>query len=195
MKAVTAANVKACAKKLCWRYDAAIHSKRDSAFMRVVAAALGKLGILDAEAFMRDYATTVGHDIYLPFTVGSTASAAPSLVSQLMTVAHEVQHVILRDEMGVMAYDLGYLDSATRAIYEARCYLVNVEVYYLYIRALHGSGAVMGIDLGKVLAAYGCKAKDIRAAQVVLDHGARVVAKGGIGTAAAQAVGKWFGWM
>jgi NAD-dependent dihydropyrimidine dehydrogenase PreA subunit len=96
----------------------------------------------------------------------------------------------LRDEMGVMAYDLGYLDSATRAVVEAQCYLVNLEVYYLYTRST-GMGRIPSLDLAPVLRAYGCNSKDIRAAQAVLDRGARVVAKGGIGTAAAQTVGRF----
>lgn len=194
MKELTATTLGGMTRALCKRYGATVRSKEDSAFMRELAALLAALGIQDRDTFLHKYSLTLGHNIYLCFAVGDTGRRAPTLLSQLMTVAHELEHVVLYDAAGAVAYDAGYLDSAQRAICEARCYLVNLEVYALYTRATTGKLAVFDINLAPILAAYGCGKVDVRAAHVVLDKGARVVAKGGINTAAAQAVGRWFGW-
>jgi hypothetical protein len=45
-------------------------AKKDAPEMQLVGTALEKMGILDAEDFLKRYATTLGRTIYLPFEIG-----------------------------------------------------------------------------------------------------------------------------
>ena len=54
-------------------YITSVVDKQNATEMKLVAYALEKLGIVDCDAFMKRFATTIRRHIYLPFTVGVPA--------------------------------------------------------------------------------------------------------------------------
>ena len=67
-------------------------AKANAVEMKLAAQALGLMGVLDAEAFLRDYTTTIGRRIYVPFEPGRE-DGGWSLWGQLAVCVHEHQHV------------------------------------------------------------------------------------------------------
>jgi hypothetical protein len=51
-------------------YGSRAISKANAVEMKLAAQALGLMGVLDTEAFLRDYTTTIGRRIYVPFEPG-----------------------------------------------------------------------------------------------------------------------------
>jgi hypothetical protein len=102
---------------------------------------------------------------------------------------------VLRDQMGAARYNAAYLDSAQRAIIEARCYLAGAEVYWWAMAAV-GTPALPPLDLAETLdEGYRCGKSDVRAALAVYDAGCRVIRRGGVQTKPGQDVGRYYGWI
>ena len=105
-----------------------VGAKSDSNFMSAVGSTLDLLGVQDKERFLKHYTTTINRQMYLHFTIGS---AEMDLVGQLALCAHEHQHVVITDRVGLVTYSATYLaDHAARVIYEVECYTATMEVVY-----------------------------------------------------------------
>lgn len=99
-------------------YGTRVIAKANAVEMQLVAQALGLIGVLDPEAFLRDYTTTLGRRIYVPFEPGR-ATEGRSLWGQLAVCVHEHQHVEQLDREGWFKFAGKYLlSSAGRAAFE-----------------------------------------------------------------------------
>jgi len=192
-RVLTSASVKQLFATMAQMYDTEIADKSDSKEMRLVAKFLEAIGIMDAKDFLTKFATTIDHKLYLPFTPGS--DKVP-LLAQVMTCAHEHQHVVVMEDEGYAGYHLNYVASPSmRAMYESRCYVASAEVCWWRMKMLHGEGTLPDINLAKTLKAYGCDAKASAPAVKSYTKACKVIQKGGVGCQAAQDVITFFGWM
>jgi hypothetical protein len=192
-RVLTSASVRQLYAVMSQMYDTEIVSKSAAKEMRMVAAFLETIGVMDAKTFMSKYSVTIDHRIYLPFSPG--ADTTP-LLAQVMACAHEHQHVVVMEKEGYATYNLQYVGSpAMRAMYEARCYQASAEVCWWRMEALHGEGSLPDIDLARTLKAYGCNAKASAPAVKSYEKACVVIQKGGVGCQAAQDVISFFGWM
>lgn len=181
MRSFKSSDIRALSRHMAKHYDTEIIKKSDAAEMKLVAVFLKAIGVMDKKDFLRNYATTIGDSIYLPFSLGSVARKAPSLLSQVMTIVHEHQHVVLSRRVGEARYNVLYLTSKSkRAVWEAECYRSNLEMYRWYKKARGSSKVLRPADLAGLLAAYGCSKTDIKVAAKILTASARVVNRGGV---------------
>jgi hypothetical protein len=174
-------------------YDTEVITKASAVEMKALAKFLDALGVMDSAAFMKEYATTVDHRIYLPCAPGSPKLSA---ISQAMICAHEHQHVLLLEDDGPAMYNLYYLGvPGKRAMYEAKCYQATAEVYYWWTKASRGTGDILNLNMKKILAVYGCDSKTSAPAVKMFEKALKVIAKGGVGCHAARDVINFYGWM
>jgi hypothetical protein len=154
--------------------------------MLVAAQALRIMGILDAETFLRNYTTTIGRRIYVPFEPGRAANGW-SLWDQIEVCVHEHQHVVQLDRDGWAKFCAKYLlSSASRAAYEAEAYACDMELCFWR------SGEVLDPHtLANKLQSYGCSPGDIAVAEAALRSSAATVRRGGLINAATQKAVPW----
>lgn len=110
-------------------YGTDVIDKDNSAGMVIVGDVLDRMGVLDRDAFLSRFTTTIDHAIYVPFRIGK---GTPSeLWSQMVTCVHEHQHVLQADTEGFEAFSAKYLLSPReRAAYEAQAYRCNLEMHW-----------------------------------------------------------------
>jgi hypothetical protein len=119
-----------------WKYlsddnDSEVIHKPDSKLMPGVAWALETMGIMDAEKFLEDFATTIFETIYIPFEIGQETFNRWSLISQMATAIHEHEHVYQCQVHGPLVFAADYLAKrSSRAHYEAQAYRTNMEFRY-----------------------------------------------------------------
>jgi hypothetical protein len=179
-------------KYLCSLYGTTIRYKPTNAQMRALAALLDAIGVADRDVWLRQYSTTLWRTIFLCRRLSDTTVRARDHAA---TLAHEHNHVVLRDQMGAARYNAAYLDSAQRAIIEARCYLAGAAVYW-QAQAAVGHQELPPIDLGETLSeGYRCGKSDVRAALAVYEAGCRAIKRGGIPEGPAQDVARYYGWI
>lgn len=177
-------------------YGSEVRQKDNAAVMQIAARLLDVLGIQDREQFLSRFTTTLGHTIYIPFTLGIESSRF-TLWSQIVICVHEHQHIVQGDRDGWAAFDTRYLTSSSyRAGYEAEAYGANLEmVAWHYKRAgvslTEGEIVTHGAQLAAGLKHYGCTTEDIRMAQQMLMTRAQVIALGGVETESAQRAIAW----
>lgn len=110
---------------------------RTSSLKGLVAVFLARIGIMDADTFLNDFATTFhlpGHGIvcFLPWFPDRAdideVPRSPRVCHQrLKTLAHEAQHGFQIKEEGWLRFSANYLlRSAKRAAYETEAYRVQV---------------------------------------------------------------------
>jgi hypothetical protein len=164
------------------RYRTSVRSKADATEMVVVAYALERMGILSAQAFLRQYATTIGRRIYLPFTPGEGVD----LWAQIVTCVHEHQHVEQLDREG-LEFAFNYVARpAKRALYEAEAARSNMEMHFWR------TGQVPSADaIASGLRAYGLSEADVAAAREALRMSAVTVRAGGVVNGASRAALEW----
>lgn len=163
----------AVGRYLCKKHGATIADKDDSALMKVLGTALDAIGVLDKEAFLARYGTTIGTSIFLPFKLGATGKGAPSLAVQVGVLWHELHHV-RQFQKDPAVYFARYLSSsAKRAWYEARAMHVSMEAAWFLTGKIDPPG-IYAIQLQ----AYGCKPGDIRAVEKHLKIAASAVRLG-----------------
>ena len=182
----TPETVRALWRHMTGLYGTRVVDKASAVEMRLAAFALGKMGVLDPEAFMRRYTTTVGRRIYVPFEVGRP-DERHDLWSQVVVCAHEHQHVeqLLRD--GWLRFAGRYLlSSAARAAYEAEAYRSNLELAFWRTGEVPDPGR-----LAARLRDYGCTGADVAMAQRMLELSAETVRRGGVANRASQKVIAW----
>lgn len=190
---LNSASVKDAFAKLAKEYGTTYVKKSNSDMMQAVARLLEALGVVDREEFLKEYSTTVGYWIYVPFKVGSRP---PELIQQVMVCAHEHQHVVVMEREAPAIYNSLYVISPSmRAAYEAECYRAEMEVYWWYTKAVRGQPELLSVsELAGRLRYYGCSAKDVAMAQKSLEKAAKVVMRGGVSCRPAITVIKHFGW-
>lgn len=160
--------------------------KHDSQTMQLIAGALQLMGIVDAETFMAQFTTTLGHHMYTPFTPG-IATPTWDLWAQIEVCVHECQHIHQYEAAGAPQFAWDYLTShVARAQYEAEAYTCDLEMQWWHYRRLPNHAA-----LARLLSSYGCDATDIAVVTQELGLAAVTVQAGGILRAATQAALTW----
>ncbi len=157
------------------RYGSTVVAKADSIPMQAAAWALERMGVMDAPSFLRDFATTIGKTIYVPFEIGVPRDQ-DDLFTQLVTCVHEHMHVIQFNRDGKWLFGSRYLLSkAARAIYEAEAYRCDMEMSYWRTAVMPSPK-----EIAKVLTNYGCSPLDIEVAEKYLSASAQTIQRGGL---------------
>lgn len=168
------------------RYGASVVDKRNAAEMQVVSSLLGALGIVDRNSFLRHFATTIGHRIYVPFDIG-IATADWSLWGQIMVCAHECQHIVQYDQLGPLKFAWQYVaKTAGRARLEAEAYRCQLELHFWR------TGQVLSArDLAASLKSYGVTQADIQVAETILRMSGESVRRGAVINPTSRAAIDW----
>ena len=109
---------------------------------QVVAELLDLLGILDKQAFLNHYTTTLGTKIYVPHSIGSNLPGW-DLWGQIIICVHEHVHVVQDRKAGGLAYEWAYVtNTAARTQYEVEAYRTRMEIDWRYRRAMQTPKAI-----------------------------------------------------
>ena len=188
MREPTSIEVKAFWAAFQAKYKTKVIPKSDSTWMQGISLFLDAIGVLDKNAFMNNYSTTIHRTIYIPFSIG-VARKGQTLWQQMVTCVHEHQHVIQCDKEGMLVFDANYLtQQERRALYEAEAYRCNMEMYYWRTKEILSPEM-----LAAKLANYGCNATSIKLAETSLTSAAQTIIKGGGITTEASKFG--IGWI
>ena len=157
------------------RFGASVIDKSSATEMQIVATVLGQLGILDRDAFLEHFTTTIGHRIYTSFDVG-TPTPTWSLWGQIMVCAHECQHIVQYDQLGALRFGWQYVTStAARARLEAEAYRCQLELEHWR------TGRILSPhQLASSLKNYAVTDADIKVAEVALAMSAESVRRGAV---------------
>lgn len=149
-------------------------AKGRSPLMKLAAAGLQLVRIMDRDTFMNRYTTVIGRRIYPWFTLGE--GSAKDLWYQIVVGVHEHQHVVQANRDGVTGFSLPYLVSTRRrALIEAEAYRCNLEMNWWR------SGEVGDPErLAAKLEQYGCSDDDVCAARDYLQDAAADIRNGNI---------------
>ncbi len=186
MSSPNSENVRGLWNYMSRRYGTRIIDKADALEMRLVAWFLKRIGVLDEEAFLESFTTTIGKRIYTPYSVGESRRGH-SLWSQLVTCVHEHQHVEQLKREGMLRFFSRYLASkAARAAYEAEAYTCNLELHFWR------TGKILSPKrLASRLLDYGCRPADVEVTHKTLIAAARTIRAGGIITSASKIAIAW----
>jgi len=174
--------------RLYWKYMQKqyrfkVVDKDDAGEMQLIGWALDTMGIQDQDYFLHNYTTTVGSKIYIPFEVG--VGTQKQLVGQIMTCAHECQHIVQsrRDPM----YEIKYLTSdAARTLYEVDAYQANMEIHWWwYQKTLNPTILV------NTLKGYSIDAPNRRVAKKRFISANKMIEYGGVTTGTAIKTIRW----
>jgi hypothetical protein len=164
------------------RYRTTVKAKADAVEMVALAQVLQQMGIVSADGFLRQYATTLGRRIYLPFVPGEGAD----LWSQIVVGVHEHQHVEQLDRESV-AFLWNYATRpAKRTLYEAEAYRSNMELSFWRTGQVPSPAA-----LAATLRAYGVSETDVKVAEKALAISAVAVRAGGVANGASKVAIEW----
>jgi hypothetical protein len=186
---ITPEEVKAFWQFMQQRFAASVISKSDSTAMAAVGLLLDKLKVLDRDRFLKDFTTTLGHRIYVPFEVG-VPQAGYDLWWQVLTCTHECQHVhqFASSAGSGLEFSWDYLAShAARASYEAEAYTCNLELEWWRKKAFGRTPA----QYAALLTSYGCDAADIAVVTKRLALELVTIKAGGIITEATKTALGW----
>lgn len=186
---ITPDEVRAFWKFMQARFGASVISKGDSVAMAAIGMLLDKLGVLDKDRFLKDFTTTLGRRIYVPFTLGEP-SYGYDLWWQVLTCTHECQHVYQFTESpgSGLEFAWDYISStAQRAHYEAQAYTCNLELEWWRKKAFTHTPA----QYAALLTSYGCKAEDLAVVEKQLQLELLTIKAGGILTYASQVAVGW----
>jgi len=167
------------------KYGTQVLSKAQAPEMKFIAEALGTLGIVDKDAFLTRFTTTIGTAIYTPFEVGVENPGHP-LFAQIVICAHEHQHVVQLRTHGV-TFLLNYLlNSTSRSAYEAEAYRVSMTMLYHLTGDAGDPGAY-----AEVLKAYGTTEADQAFVKEYLRLSVPTIHAKGVPDEAAQVALEW----
>ena len=188
MPTFTTDHAKAFALFMADKYGTVYRLKADADEMTVVAKFLGAFGITDATAFMERFATTIGHTIYLPFTVG-TDDPKWAPWTQIQIIAHEHQHVIQLNRDGPILFGARYTaDKTWRATYEGEGYRTNMALNWWKD---HSDAALDVTPFVRSIEAYGLGADEKVFFASMLKMSAGAIRIGGVPDEAARVAIAW----
>jgi len=169
-------------------YGSTVVAKNDSAVMAAAAMLLDTLNILDKERFLKDFVTTLGKTIYIPFKLGDDDW---SLWDQTKVCVHEHQHVVQGERDGWATFGSRYLSSSSwRAGYEAEAYGCDLELEFW--KGGHGFNPYdYALWRVRALKSYGCTEADISQAAAMLGIRAGVVVQGVVENDASKVAIAW----
>ena len=181
-----AADVRAFWDHLCQTMNTHIVTKDDDLGMQLIAGALDAMGIIDTRTFLERYATTIGSQIYLPFTPGVVVGGW-SLWNQVLVGVHEHQHVLQDRKAGGLEYEWDYVTSrAARTQYEVEAMRSAMEIDWRYHR--HMQSPRRNAEL---LRQYGCTELDVSVAEKALALAIPTIRAGGLTTVVGASAADW----
>ena len=187
MSEVTPAIVRGLWAQLSKELRSTVVNKPSATEMQAIASVLGAMGIVDAYQFLSNYATTLDHRIYVPFTVGEPLRGW-TLWAQLTTAVHEHQHVAQVDEYGSFVFALRYLTSKSgRALLEADAFRTELELHFWRFGVLPD---LTGFAAAR-LTGYGLSADEILIAQRMLELSGESIRRGAVLTRAGRIALDW----
>jgi len=168
------------------RFGASVVNKQSAVEMQGVALLLAQLGILNQDAFLDRFATTVGRRIYVPFDVGE-ARDGWSLWSQIAVCAHECQHVVQYDRLRPLGFAWQYVaTTAGRARLEAEAYRCQLELHFWR------TGQILPAhELAASLQNYNVSDADVKTAETMLRVSGESVRRGAIVNRASAVAIAW----
>lgn len=183
MPKVTSKQVKDFWKYMGRAYRFEVIDKSEAAEMRLVSWALDAMRIQDQKDFLKNYTTTLGNRVYVPFEIGK--GTQKQLVGQIITCTHEAQHVAQyrRDRSFMFKY---LLSDSSRALYEADAYRANMEIYWWFHKKL-----LSPTMLANKLKGYSVGKSDIRVARKHLISASKTVQYGGVITGTSKKAIRW----
>jgi hypothetical protein len=171
---------------MCNHYGTKVVEKHDSAGMKIIAEALGLMGILNKDAFLKSYTTTIGNMIYVPNPIGFETTNW-SLWGQILICVHEHQHIVQDKKAGGLVYEWDYLaNSASRTQYEVEAYRTSMEINWRYMRQMQSPK-----DLAAKLKNYNCNAEDIKVAEKALALAIPAIKAGALTTDSSRVAVGW----
>ena len=182
MKKLTPVIVKDFWKYMHKKYGTSVVNKGNSKEMKLIDAVLSIIGVMDKGDFLDKFTTTIGHKIYVPFTIGDDTMV--SLESQVATCVHEHVHVRQFKETG-FAWEY-LMDSSKRAVFECEAYRATMEMWF-YLKSDYPTPK----SISDSLKAYNCTAKDRAFAKKYLQKTSAIVRRGGVVTAESKTAKKW----
>jgi len=157
------------------RFDASIIDKRNAVEMQLVSRLLDSIGIVDKDAFLQHFATTIGRRIYVPFEIG-IPTVNWSLWGQIMVCTHECQHIVQYDQLGPIKFAWKYTtNSAGRTRLEAEAYRCQLELNFWRTGQLLSAD-----DLASSLKSYGVTDTDLEVAETFLRISGESVCRGAV---------------
>ncbi len=187
MSEVTPAIVRGLWAQLGRELRSTVVNKPSATEMQAIASVLGAMGIVDAYQFLSNYATTLDHRIYIPFTIGEPLRGW-TLWAQLTTAVHEHQHVAQVDEFGSFVFALRYLTSKSgRALLEADAFRTELELHFWRFGELPD---LAGFAAAR-LTGYGLGASEITIAQRMLELSGESIRRGAVLTRVGRIAIDW----
>lgn len=155
-------------KYLCKKHNAEVINKASATEMKLIGWALDLMGVVDKEYFLNNFATTIGNNIYLPFSIEKPTKR------QIEVFVHELHHTRQFQRNPKMPSQY-ILSSAKRAHFEARAMECDLEMHWYFYKKL------LNIDaLAYNLKFYGCTKTDINTVKKHLKSVAVTIKHGGI---------------
>ncbi len=186
MSALSASQVAAFWQYMTKRFGASVIDKRNSFEMQLVSKLLHAIGILDEQAFLKHFTTTIGRRIYIPFEIG-IPTADWSLWGQIMVCAHECQHIAQYNELGPLKFAWQYIGkTAGRTRLEAEAYRCQLELHCWRTGQL-----LSARELAKTLKSYGVTEADIQVAETILKMSGESVSRGAVINPASRVAIDW----
>jgi len=168
------------------KYNTTIIQKKDSAEMKFVAEFLDLLGILDKQAFLNRYTTTLGKKIYVPHPIGSDLPGW-DLWGQIVICVHEHVHIDQDNKAGDLIYEWAYVtNTASRTQYEVEAYRTGMELDWRYYHRMRTPK-----EIAATLKNYACTPTDIKVAEKALALAVPAIKAGALTTEVSQAAAKW----
>jgi hypothetical protein len=131
--------------------------------MVTVGNTLQVMGVLDHEAFLKRFTTTLIQDVYAPFSLGVETEYYDRW-AQIVVLVHEHVHVL--QYLNDPSFPVLYLASkANRAVYEAVAYGTRLELEYWRYGEI-----VTPIDqVASHILAYACSAPEVKVVASALE--------------------------
>lgn len=153
-------------------YNLKIVNKADSSSMKIISWFLNSIGIVNQEDFLKNFTTTIGRTIYIPYKIGE--GDIWEIYGQIKTLVHEVVHVEQCNKEGFAKFSYNYIfNKDKRAEYEAEAYRTDMVLDF------HFSGAFrQPHEIVKSLRSYGLDKKHIEYAEKYLELSKHAIERG-----------------
>lgn len=161
------------------KYGTQVFDKNVHEAVQLAAEFAKKIGAVDATAYLKSYAFTLGVFIWYPFSVEKPVAVGDwTLAAQLIAIAHEHVHVRQFKASQGAPFAADYVTSSeARAMrWESEAYCVTLEVW----KTLYGEHpAPTPEQVVASLPAYGCSPEEVQGAAEVVRARYETIQRGG----------------
>ena len=168
------------------KYGTRVIKHSNSILMKAISLLLRRMRVPDVTEFLKNYAITLGKNIYVPFEIGVPYKNF-DLMEQMICCVHEHTHVDQIRKIGKFKFYLRYaFNSAKRARFEADAYRANMEMHFWRFGTIRDVRKLAGI-----LKNYGCSSSDRKYVENFLAISAETVSRGGVINRSSQTAIRW----